>query len=131
MTTNPTYKRETYKKHEAFALIAPYSVLNDEPKPGGLAAFRWWDEKHTPHNKRSGQVKSRAILEVLDVPEGHNSIDGALGPSAPVHGWTQIRLEETTRHGERAQTRVISVCLSHDAREALIKYLTTGQGIAQ
>lgn len=121
--SNPTYKRETYNRHEAFALIEPYSVMYDAPKPGGLAAFKWWDDKHTPQNKRAGQVKSFARLEVMDNPEGHNSIDGALGPSAPVHGWTQIRLEETTEHGDRSQTRVISVCLSADAREALFQYL--------
>lgn len=123
MTTNPTYKRETYNKHEAFATCRPYSTLHEAPKPGERAAFKWWDRKHTPQNKRFGQVESWTQLEVIDNPEGHNSVGGALGPSAPVHGWTQISLEETTRHGDRAQTRTISVCLSHDAREALFQYL--------
>lgn len=121
-------KTETYNKHEHFAVVGTYDVMNKPPKPGERGSFCFVDRKHTPQNKIPGSVESRCELTVTANEDGHNSVDTATAATAPVKGWTEIRMEETTVHNGRQARRVISVTLHHDARKALLEYLLATEG---
>lgn len=72
-----------------------------------LPSLRILDESHIPDNKLPGQVKS-----VLDSKIVRN----------PVKGWTEISMSETT-FGKKTITKSISMNLTSEQTEELIKYL--------
>ena len=115
MTRHKEYTLETYNDNEGFKVEPRYGK-------GTRDAFKFRDHKHTPYNKRPGSVNSSAYLIIEDEPEGANT-DDKTKTTAPVKGWLSISIEEVTTHGDRSQSRTISVTLSHDARKALLAYL--------
>lgn len=78
----------------------------------GFPALVIHEPDHTPQNFRKGERQSVALLEVVRA-HGH---------------YTSIELMETTcKHGGRATTRAISLTLTEEEREALVKLLTDGE----
>lgn len=89
-------------------LVGPhkaYSVSHDlDPDGPCLTAI---DRNHTPHNKRHGQVKSRAELEVMAFPQ-----------------WVQFQIDEATEHPNgRVQRRTISVTLTRENAERIALHI--------
>ena len=72
---------------------------------------------HTPHNRRKGERKATATLEIINRPMTENGLD-----------WLTIELSETVSNRDgsgRWMTKTIAITVSDDIKRALIAALTT------
>tara|TARA_R110000824_G_scaffold401790_1_gene616422 strand:- start:5905 stop:6210 length:306 start_codon:yes stop_codon:yes gene_type:complete len=75
------------------------------------------DTKHTPYNKRPGEVDSRADL-------GFQYYDGQ--GSSNTEEWLEIKIDETTTTDKKTSTRTISMVLKKDEIFALLELIVGG-----